>query len=78
MKNDISTIDSLSKSYKDNQVLNNINLHIKAGTVYGFLGPNGAGKSTTIRIILGLIKKYTGDIKVFDYDLKKHKVEILY
>ncbi|MBU3184262.1 ABC transporter ATP-binding protein [Clostridium estertheticum] len=77
MKNDILTIDNLSKSYKDNQVLNNINLHIKAGTVYGFLGPNGAGKSTTIRIILGLIKKYTGDIKVFDHDLKKHKIEIL-
>ncbi len=77
MKNDILTIDNLSKSYKDNQVLNKINLHIKVGTVYGFLGPNGAGKSTTIRIILGLIEKYTGDVKIFGYDLKKHRIEIL-
>lgn len=42
---------NLSKSFKTYQAVNQLNLEIKEGEIYGFLGPNGAGKSTTIRMI---------------------------
>ena len=41
-------------------VLNNVNLQIPQGAIYGFIGPNGAGKTTTLKLILGLLKKTTG------------------
>jgi lantibiotic transport system ATP-binding protein len=48
-----------------NIVLNDINLQIPSGSIYGFLGPNGAGKTTTLKLILGLLKKQEGSIAVF-------------
>ena len=45
--------------------VNNMNLEIEEGTIYGFLGPNGAGKTTVIRLLLGLIMPTAGSIKVF-------------
>ena len=44
-------INNLTKKYKDKLAVDNLNLEIKEGEIYGFLGPNGAGKSTTIRMI---------------------------
>lgn len=73
----ILKIENLKKEYNKKIILNNINLNIKEGRIYGFLGPNGAGKSTTIRIILGLIKEYNGDIKIFNCNLSKNRIEIL-
>ena len=70
-------IENLKKEYNKKIILNNINLNVKEGRIYGFLGPNGAGKSTTIRIILGLIKEYNGDIKIFNCNLSKNRIEIL-
>lgn len=58
-------------------VLNNINLNVPEGSIYGFLGPNGAGKTTTLRLILGLIKKQKGDIEIFGKAFDKHRIEIL-
>lgn len=69
---------NLSYHYsKDDIVLNNINLQIPAGSIYGFLGPNGAGKTTTLRLILGLLKMQTGTIEVFNKPLLKNRLEIL-
>lgn len=58
-------------------VLNNINLKIPQGSIYGFLGPNGAGKTTTLRLITGLLKKQQGTIKIFNKSFEQHRIGIL-
>lgn len=58
-------------------ILNNINLRVPQGSIYGFLGPNGAGKTTTLRLILGLLKKQKGDIHIFGQNLSQNRVAIL-
>ena len=56
-------IKNVSKSYKKGKkVIDNINIEIRDGEIFGFLGPNGAGKTTTIRMLLGIIKKDSGEI----------------
>lgn len=67
----ILEIKNLSKSFGKNKAVDNINLEIKAGEIYGFLGPNGAGKTTTIKMILGLLSIDEGKIIVNGYDIKK-------
>ena len=62
---------------KEDIVLNKINLQVPTGTVYGFLGPNGAGKTTTLRLLLGLLKKQEGSIKIFNKIFEEHRMEIL-
>jgi len=73
----IIEINSLSKNFKDLRAINNLNLNVFEGDVFGFLGPNGAGKSTTIRMLLSLIKPTEGSIKLFDKTLEKNRIEIL-
>ncbi len=58
-------------------VLNDINIKVEAGSIYGLLGPNGAGKTTTLRLILGLLKKQEGSISVFGKPFDKNRVELL-
>jgi ABC-2 type transport system ATP-binding protein len=53
------------KKYKKVLALNQLNLDIPSGEVFGFIGPNGAGKSTTIKLVMGLIKADSGDIQIF-------------
>lgn len=77
MNNIVLKINNLSKTYKGKKVLNNINLSVEKGCIYGFLGPNGAGKSTTIRIILGLIKKYNGNVDIFNSKINTNRASIL-
>ncbi|MEK4652077.1 ABC transporter ATP-binding protein [Niallia sp. FSL W8-0954] len=56
--------------------LDKINITLKKGFIMGFIGPNGAGKSTTIKLIMNLIKKDSGMIKVFGLDNEKHSMKI--
>jgi ABC-2 type transport system ATP-binding protein len=49
--------------------VNNVNLQVEQGAIYGFLGPNGAGKTTLIRLLLGLIKPTAGKVKVFGEEM---------
>ncbi|MEI2367345.1 MULTISPECIES: ABC transporter ATP-binding protein [Niallia] len=56
--------------------LDTINITLKKGFIMGFIGPNGAGKSTTIKLIMNLIKKDSGMIKVFGLDNEKHSMKI--
>jgi len=49
--------------------VNNVNLQVEKGAIYGFLGPNGAGKTTTIRLLLGLIKPTAGKVRVFGEEM---------
>lgn len=67
----------LSKRYKGRYAVENLNLQIAKGEIYGFLGPNGAGKTTTIRMLLGLIKPSSGSIDVFGRPLSKERLSIL-
>ncbi len=55
---------NLTKKYGQEISVNNVNLNIPKGSVYGFLGPNGAGKTTTMKMILGLVHKTTGSIEI--------------
>ncbi len=58
-------------------VLNDINIQVPTGSIYGFLGPNGAGKTTTLRLILGLLKNQTGAITIFGKEFEANRVEVL-
>ncbi|MFB2937367.1 ABC transporter ATP-binding protein [Aerosakkonemataceae cyanobacterium BLCC-F154] len=57
-------IEKINKSYGKRQVLQNLNLQINFGEIYGLLGPNGAGKTTTINIICNLLKADSGTIQI--------------
>ena len=68
----------LSKSYGNKQVVNNVNLKVPKGCVYGFMGPNGAGKSTTLKMLLGLVKAGGGTALIDGREMKqKNRLEIL-
>lgn len=67
----------LTKQFSHLTAVEDLNLQVPRGTLYGFLGPNGAGKSTTIRMLLGLIKPTRGSIRLFNLDLTQHRLEIL-
>lgn len=71
----IIEIKNLNMSYGSKKVLNNISLDINRGNIIGYIGPNGAGKSTTIKIILGLIEGYSGEVKIFGRDIKEEGFE---
>ncbi|MBS7530598.1 ABC transporter ATP-binding protein [Hazenella sp. IB182353] len=68
---------NLTKKYKEEAVVNAVNLKVKEGSIYGFLGPNGAGKTTAIRLILGLTRSDQGEVYIFEKDFHKHRSEIL-
>lgn len=55
----------LTKKYGNNICVNNIDMSVKEGRIYGFLGPNGAGKTTTLKMLLSLVKRTSGDIEIF-------------
>ncbi|KMN42506.1 ABC transporter ATP-binding protein [Bacillus sp. LK2] len=69
--------ENLTKTYGAVNSVNQLQMQVGKGEIYGFLGPNGAGKTTTIRMLLGLIKPTTGNIKVFNRDLKTNRIDIL-
>lgn len=69
-------IKGLTKSYGKSLALGGIDLSVKQGEVHGFIGMNGAGKSTTIRILLGMLKKDGGEVKLLDGDPFKDGVEL--
>ncbi|MDH4424000.1 MULTISPECIES: ABC transporter ATP-binding protein [Bacillus] len=68
---------NLTKKHGKINSVNNLNLEVPEGSIYGFLGPNGAGKTTTIKMLLGLIKPSNGKIEIFNSDLLKNRSSIL-
>ena len=62
--NNILEIKNLTKNYGKSRGVSDVNLEIEKGTIYGFIGPNGAGKSTTIKCIMNLINKNSGEVFV--------------
>ncbi|MBC5995703.1 ABC transporter ATP-binding protein [Romboutsia ilealis] len=65
-------ISNLFKSFGDVTAIENLNLTIEKGEIFGLLGPNGAGKSTTINILCSLLEKDRGSIKICNKELRKN------
>ena len=61
-------IRNLKKKFGNYRVLEDMNMEIKAGALYGFVGPNGAGKTTTIRIMSGLLLPDAGEVEIDGVD----------
>lgn len=72
----METVD-LRKAYKGNVVVNDVNIHIPKGAIYGFVGPNGAGKSTVMKMILNLVKPDAGEVRLFGEKVTDHSYELL-
>src|SRR5215208_4904637 len=66
----------LTKTYKETNALQNLDLQVPQNSICGFLGPNGAGKSTTIKLLLGLIRPSQGKAEVFGMDSVHDSVAI--
>lgn len=73
--NKIIEVNNLSKNY-DNFKLKDISFRLKKGCIMGFIGENGAGKTTTIKLLLNVIDKLQGDIKIFGKDYIQNEIEI--
>lgn len=74
MKN-VLTVENLCKNY-DNFKLDNVCFSLNENSITGFIGKNGAGKTTTIKILLGLVKKESGNINFFNFDFENNEKEI--
>ena len=61
---------SLNKKIGKKDILKNVSLEVQEGDILGFIGPNGAGKTTTIKLIIGLQKINSGEVKINGYDIK--------
>ena len=68
-------VKSLRKEYKD-FALKDISFRLPRGFIMGLIGPNGAGKTTIIKLIMNLIRRKAGEIKVFGMDNREHEAEI--
>jgi ABC-2 type transport system ATP-binding protein len=66
----------LTRSFETVRALDDLNVEVPAGSVFGFLGPNGAGKTTTIRLLLGLIEPTSGSAQVLGFDTRTQGAEI--
>jgi len=75
-KNVVIQTQNLTKYYGKSRGIENLDLEIYQGEIFGLLGPNGAGKTTTVRVLLDLIRKTSGEAQIFDLDIHHHSIEI--
>ena len=68
-------IINLSKKFNNNLAVNDLNLNVEKGEIFGFIGPNGAGKTTTIKMITGLLKPTAGKIVIDNIDISINHIE---
>ena len=74
-------VEKLTKIYSNKssnsiKALNNLNLEVKEGEIFGLLGPNGAGKTTFLNILAGTVIKNSGNVNVWGYDLDKNSRQV--
>lgn len=67
----------LTKIYGEQAAVKNINLHVKRGKIYGLLGRNGAGKTTTMKMLLGLTRPTSGEVKIWGKPLQGNEKKLL-
>jgi ABC-2 type transport system ATP-binding protein len=72
----IIELADLTKKYGSLTAVDQLNLSIRKGEIFGLLGPNGAGKSTTILMMLGLTEPTSGSVKVCDIDPSRNPIEV--
>ena len=70
------TINNVTKNFRAFKALDNISFTIQEGEIFGYMGPNGAGKTTTMKILVGLISNFQGEITIGGLRLPKDKDEI--
>ena len=80
-KKNVLSVKNLNKIYSKNgsstvNALNNLNLEVKEGEIFGLLGPNGAGKSTFINIIAGTVIKTSGEVNVWGFDIDRNPRQV--
>ena len=80
-KKNVLKVEELSKIYskktsKEIKALDNLNLEVKEGEIFGLLGPNGAGKTTFLNILAGTVIKNSGNVNVWGFDLDKNPREV--
>jgi ABC-2 type transport system ATP-binding protein len=64
-------VKGLTKSFGGREVVHDLSMQVKRGTIYGFLGPNGSGKTTTIRMLCGLLTPDSGEGTCLGYDIRR-------
>lgn len=69
-------IEGVTKKYRDFKALDGISLEVAQGDIFGYIGPNGAGKTTTIKIIVGLLKDFEGDVTVSGHSVRTEGASI--
>lgn len=67
---------NLTKEFNSFKAVNNLDLKVPEGSVFGFLGPNGSGKTTTIRMLLGIMRPTSGEGKIMGLDMLKESIKI--
>ena len=77
----VLSVKNLNKIYKkkgNNKIhaINNLNLDVQQGEIFGLLGPNGAGKTTFINILAGTVLKTSGEVEVWGFDLDKNPRQV--
>ena len=68
---------NLTKQYGSQKSVADLNIHVKRGRIYGLLGRNGAGKTTTMKMLLGLTKPTSGEVKIWGKSLKGNEKKLL-
>src|SRR5205807_9098302 len=69
-------VKGLSKSFGGREVVHDLSMQVKRGSLYGFLGPNGSGKTTTILMLCGLLTPDSGEGTCLGYDIRRDAEEI--
>tara|TARA_B100001093_G_scaffold48080_1_gene40915 strand:+ start:3702 stop:4631 length:930 start_codon:yes stop_codon:yes gene_type:complete len=80
-KKNVLSVKNLSKIYSgrksiDTNALNNLNLDVQEGEIFGLLGPNGAGKTTFLNILAGTVVKTSGEVNVWGFDLDRNPRQV--
>ena len=80
-KKNVLTVKNLNKTYKKKgstpiTAIDNLNLNVQQGEIFGLLGPNGAGKTTFINILAGSVIKTSGYVEVWGFDLDKNPRQV--
>ena len=76
MSSPVVETKKLTKAYNGNKAVDNLDLRIEEGQIFGFLGPNGAGKTTTILMLLGLTEPTSGEARVCGFDVTREPLKV--
>ena len=80
-KKNVLSVKNLHKVYKNKSAnsihaINNLNLDVQEGEIFGLLGPNGAGKTTFINVLAGIVIKTSGEVNVWGFNLDKNPRQV--